>query len=146
MQWVLREAVPWCADHRSFPCNPAFLLINRAWTCPPCSVLKCLCEEKGLVGPHCCQGLVVLGFKKKKSNSTGREEYHFQESYRTEIPISCPSLSDHIPLAAFSGRKEPLCHWTAAREAATAEPSAAGGRAGRLWDLAALHPHGEGCS
>lgn len=59
VQRVLREAVPWHADHRSFPCNPAFLLINAAWTFPTP-------KEKGLVAPHRCQGLIAFGFKKKK--------------------------------------------------------------------------------
>lgn len=73
-------------------------------------------------------GASCVGLQKKikKSNSTDREEYHFQESYRTEIPISCLSLSDHIPLAAFQGRKEPLCSWTRARGAARAEQGACG--------------------
>lgn len=144
MQWVLREAVAWYADHRSFPWNPAFLLINRAWTFSPCSVVKYLCKKKkGSWDYTAARGLLCWASKK---NQTVQAERNTISRRATEIPISCPSLSDHIPLAAFQGRKEPLCSWTAAREAAMAEPSGAGGRAGRLWDLAALHPGGEGCS
>lgn len=95
---------PGSADHRRFPSNLAFLLINAARTLLvffPFPIVKCSCKAKELLGPHRCQWLVVLGLKKKKnnkkkSNSTGREEYYFQESSRAEIPISCVlALASH---------------------------------------------------
>lgn len=101
--------MPWCADHRSFPCNPAFLLINRAWTCPPHSVLKCLCKEKGLVGPHRCQGLVVLGFKKK--NQTVQAERNTISRRATELksPFPAPrSRTTSFLWLPFQGERSPF--------------------------------------